>query len=74
MTDLELLSIEQAAKSLSVSHWTLRMHIKRGAISAVRCGRRVLIPRTEVARIACEGLPRLSAPTLAGKDSSGEKP
>ena len=60
MTNLELLSIKESARNLSVSHWTLRAHIKRGAITVVRCGKRILISRAEVARIAREGLPTLS--------------
>lgn len=60
MTDAQLLSINEAAKNLSVSPWTIRAHTRRGTITAVRCGRRVLIPRAEVARIAHEGLPTLS--------------
>lgn len=59
MTDLELLSIEESARNLSVSPWTLRAHVKRGEIAIVRCGRRVLISRAEVTRIAREGLPSL---------------
>jgi excisionase family DNA binding protein len=54
MTNVELLSIEESARNLSVSPWTLRAHIKRGEIAVVRCGRRVLISRAEVARIARE--------------------
>jgi excisionase family DNA binding protein len=60
MNELELLSIEESARSLSVSPWTLRAHIKNGKIAIVRCGRRVLISRLEIARIAREGLPALS--------------
>jgi excisionase family DNA binding protein len=60
MTNLELLSIEESARNLSVSPWTLRAHIKRGAITVVRCGKRILISRAEIARIAREGLPSLS--------------
>jgi excisionase family DNA binding protein len=55
----ELFSIEEAAKTLSLSPWTLRAHLKRGAIKPVRFGRRVLISRAEVERLAAEGLPSL---------------
>ena len=57
----ELLSIEDAAKALCLSHWTLRAHMKRGAIKPVRFGRRVLISRAEIERLAAEGLPSLSS-------------
>jgi len=57
----ELVSIADAAKELSLSPWTIRAHLKRGGtIKAVRCGRRVLIPRKEIERLANEGLPSLS--------------
>lgn len=59
MTELELLSIEESARNLSLSPWTVRAHVKRGEIVVVRCGRRVLISRAEVTRIAREGLPSL---------------
>ena len=55
----ELLSIEHAAKALALSPWTIRAHLKGGTITPVRCGRRVLISRNEVDRIAREGLPSL---------------
>lgn len=55
----ELVSIVEAAKELSISPWTIRAHLKGGTITPVRCGRRVLIPRNEVDRIAREGLPSL---------------
>jgi excisionase family DNA binding protein len=67
MNGLELLSIEEAARNLSVSPWTLRAHVKLGRIAIVRCGRRVLISRAEVERIAREGLPSLR-PRLLSAD------
>jgi len=57
MSDLQLLSIAEAAKGFSVSHYTLRAHIKRGAVKTVRLGRRVLISRAEVERITRDGIP-----------------
>ena len=55
----ELLSIEDAAKALCLSPWTVRAHLKRGAIKPIRFGRRVLISRAEIERLATEGLPSL---------------
>lgn len=55
----ELFSIAQAAERLAISPWTVRAHLKRGAIKPVRFGRRVLISRAEVERLAAEGLPSL---------------
>jgi excisionase family DNA binding protein len=56
----ELVTIEHAARVLGgISVWTLRKHIARGAIAVTRIGRRVLVPRHELARISREGLPCL---------------
>jgi len=55
----QLFPLIEAAKSLGISHWTVRVHIRRGAIKTVRFGRRILIPREEVERIGREGLPSL---------------
>ena len=67
----ELLSIEDAAKALSLSPWTLRSHLRAGgAIVPVRCGRRVLISRNEIERIAREGLPSLPGPAAKKKSSA----
>jgi excisionase family DNA binding protein len=55
----DLLSVEEAGKRLSISPWTVRAHIWQGKIRPVRLGRRVLIARRELERIATEGLPSL---------------
>ena len=65
--EAKLLTIEGAAQVLgAISPWTLRKHIGRGSIVAVRLGRRVFIDTTELDRIRREGLPTLS-PELATK-------
>jgi excisionase family DNA binding protein len=56
----DLFSIGEAAQKLAISAWTIRAHLKRGAIKPVRVGRRVLIPRKEIERLANESLPSLS--------------
>jgi len=56
----DLFSIAETAEKLAISAWTIRAHLKRGAIKPVRVGRRVLIPRKELERLATEGLPSLS--------------
>jgi excisionase family DNA binding protein len=59
MSELQLFPLAEAAKSLGISHWTIRAHIRRGTIAVVRFGRRILISREEVERIGREGLPSL---------------
>jgi hypothetical protein len=44
------------------SIWTLRAHIKRGSIVAVRLGTRVYVSADEVSRVLREGLPPLKNP------------
>jgi hypothetical protein len=57
-----LYSVEDAAIALGkISGWTLRKHLKRGNVSAVRIGRRLFVNSREVRRIQDEGLPSLSA-------------
>lgn len=64
MEDRQLLRIEAAAALLSVSHWTLRSWLKQGRLQAVPVGKLRLIPRTEVDRIAREGM-RAGLPVAA---------
>jgi excisionase family DNA binding protein len=50
-----LLSIEETAHALNVSNRHLRTLILRGEVRSVRLGRRVLVPREEVDRVATDG-------------------
>lgn len=50
-----LLSIDETAHTLNVSGRHLRDLISRGQVRAVRIGRRVLVSREEVDRVAREG-------------------
>jgi hypothetical protein len=43
------------------SVWTIRAHIKRGSIAAVRLGTRVYVSADEVSRVLREGLPSLKS-------------
>jgi len=67
----DLFSIAEAAQKLAISAWTIRAHLRRGAIKPVRVGRRVLIPRKELERLANEGLPSLSHNTAKTERLSG---
>jgi excisionase family DNA binding protein len=60
MNKQELVSIEETAFALSISPWTVRAHLKQGNIESVPIGRRRMIPRTEIERIAKHGLVSLT--------------
>lgn len=64
----DLFSIGDVASSLSISPWTVRAHLKQGGIVAVRIGRRVLISKAEVDRLALQGLPSLRRPRSQEKE------
>jgi excisionase family DNA binding protein len=51
-----LYTVPQAADILSVSVPTIRRGVSRGAIASVRIGSRRLVHRSEIERIAREGL------------------
>jgi excisionase family DNA binding protein len=48
--------IEEGAELLGISKHTLIRDIRRGAIRTCRYGKRVLIPRDEILRIAADGM------------------
>jgi excisionase family DNA binding protein len=50
-----LVSVEEAATSLSVDQDTLWRQIRAGRVKTVRIGRRVLVPMGELQRIGMEG-------------------
>lgn len=50
-----LASVEETSKRLSVSTFTTRRLIKAGQLRAVRVGKRVLIPESEIARVITQG-------------------
>jgi excisionase family DNA binding protein len=49
-------SIEETAEILALSKFTIARDCRAGIIRANRYGRRVLIPRDEILRIATSGL------------------
>jgi excisionase family DNA binding protein len=51
-----LSSVREAAEQLRISPSTIRRDARLGRIRVIRYGRRVLIPASELARIAREGL------------------
>jgi len=57
-----LYSLDEAARQLGISVWTIRAHAKRGgSLRTTRLGRRVLVSASELERIAASGLPSLAA-------------
>jgi excisionase family DNA binding protein len=57
MTEFQerLRTVEIASDRLAVSIFTIRRQIKSGALRAVRVGKRVLIPESEIQRVIAEG-------------------
>jgi excisionase family DNA binding protein len=56
MTSQERLwSVEKSSERLSVSTFTTRRLIKSGELRAVRVGRRLLVPESEISRVITEG-------------------
>ena len=60
-----LLNVDDAAKVLRLSPWTVRKNVAKNIFHAVRIGRRVLIEPQEIRRIIEEG--RSSAGTQSPK-------
>ncbi len=54
MADELLIGLKEAGKRLGLSHWSLRIYIKQGRLSPVRCGRRVLLEPAELQRFVNE--------------------
>jgi excisionase family DNA binding protein len=50
-----LQSVEEVSKRLSVSTFTTRRLIKAKQLRAVRVGKRVLVPQSEIDRVIAEG-------------------
>lgn len=57
----QLLSVKECAEALGVTHWTVSRFIKRGELSCIRVGRRVLIAPNDL-RIFLESRRVAAAP------------
>jgi excisionase family DNA binding protein len=56
-----LYSLDEAARQLGISVWTMRAHAKKGgSLRTTRVGRRVLVSALELDRITASGLPSLA--------------
>lgn len=52
------LSVNEVAKNLSLSPWTIRRWIRLGTMRSIRLGRRVLIEPGEMRRVVARGRER----------------
>jgi excisionase family DNA binding protein len=50
-----LLTIEDVARLLGRTHWTLRHDVKAGRLRCVRIGRRIMVEPSEIQRFIEEG-------------------
>jgi excisionase family DNA binding protein len=50
-----LASVEESSRRLSVSTFTTRRLIKSGYLRAVRVGKRLLVPHSEIERVIAQG-------------------
>jgi excisionase family DNA binding protein len=54
-TQDRLMSVEESSRRLSVSTFSTRRLIKAKQLRAVRVGKRVLVPESEIERVIAEG-------------------
>ena len=54
-------SVEESSRRLAVSSFTVRRLIKAKMLKAVRVGKRVLVPASEIERVIAEGCGKQSA-------------
>lgn len=59
MSDRLLYSVKEAAEQLSISPWTVRKLIEIGQVKHRQFGRRMLIPRAELERLAKKDFARI---------------
>lgn len=57
-------SQQEAATLVGISVFTMIRDVKLGRVRAVRYGRRILIPREEVVRLATQGMSAITAPQV----------
>ena len=63
-----LYDINQGGRVLHMPPWTLRAQIAAGNVKITRLGTRIMIPRSELERVAREGLPSLRIKVKAESD------
>jgi excisionase family DNA binding protein len=62
-----LVSVEAAARLLSLSPWTVRAKIREGKLRPVRLGRRVLLEQAELQRFVDEARSQTSTQQSTGE-------
>lgn len=70
-----LKNVEEAARLLGISPWTVRAYIRDGRLRPVRLGRRVLLEETELERFIASsrgGLPNASASLGGDANRAGD--
>lgn len=65
-----LLSVDQAAKALAVSHWTLRYWLKTGKLRGARVGARRVIRESELQKLIVDDPRRTASGTKARKQAA----
>jgi excisionase family DNA binding protein len=60
-TQERLQSVEEVSKRLAISSFTTRRLIKTKQLRAVRVGKRVLVPESEIERVIAEGCGKRAA-------------
>ena len=58
-------SIKEAGPAVGLSKYTIRDYLRRGVIRGTRCGRRWIIPISELERLAREGVPSIGGSKVA---------
>ena len=61
-TQDRLASVEESSRRLSISTFTTRRLIKAKQLRAVRVGKRVLIPESEIERVIVQGCGKHTSP------------
>lgn len=64
--------VREAARLTSLSPYTIRRHIRKGALRAVRVGRRVLVPVGELQRLVGPGDRNKAGDSASARSGGGE--
>jgi excisionase family DNA binding protein len=62
----QLLNVEQTARLLGISTWTIRAYIRDRKLNAVRIGRRVLLEPSEIERFVEQSKSEILYPSQEG--------
>ena len=65
--------IEEAAKLVGLSKFTIRAYVRDGRVIATRCGRRIIIPIASLERLVREGVPKRADRVLSATQDTGKQ-